>query len=108
MVEAACRRGLPSVILCPPYITGAYSNLLLRIVRAMREHSFPLVEDGETVCENYLQGMVCGDFPTFPPSCYRRMGCRLDGMEWGPIETCAPGPCVYQSDGDGRFSSSCG
>lgn len=65
-------------------------------------------EDGETVCENYLAGMVCGDFPTFPPSCYRRMGCRLDGMEWGLIETCAPGPCIYQSDGDGRFSSSCG
>lgn len=64
-------------------------------------------EDGETVCENYVTDTLCGGDSGFAPSCYRRMGCRLDGMDWGLIETCSPGPCIYQSDLDGRFSSSC-
>jgi hypothetical protein len=62
--------------------------------------------DGETVCENHLTDVICED-AGFPESCYRRMGCRLDGMDWGLIETCSPGPCSYQSDLDGRFSSQC-
>jgi hypothetical protein len=62
-------------------------------------------EDGETICENHLAGVVC--HPDFPPSCYRRMGCRLDGMDWGLIETCSPGPCLYTFAGEGAPSSSC-
>jgi hypothetical protein len=71
-------------------------------------------DDGETVCENYLTGMLCDDWP---PSCFRRMGCRLNGMDWGLIETCDPGAragaagsggsCVYSTDVDGRLYSMC-
>jgi hypothetical protein len=63
-------------------------------------------EDGETVCENYLTGENCYD-AGFPESCYRRMGCRLDGMNWGFIDACSPGPCYYTADFDGRLSSAC-
>jgi hypothetical protein len=63
-------------------------------------------EDGETVCENYLTGVSCGG-AGFPESCYRRMGCRVDGMNWGLIETCSPGTCVMKLDPDGWLSSQC-
>jgi hypothetical protein len=63
-------------------------------------------DDGETVCENHLLEVSCYD-AGFPESCYRRMGCRLDGMDWGLVETCSPGYCYYQADFDGRFSSAC-
>jgi hypothetical protein len=72
-------------------------------------------DDGETVCENYLTGMLCG--MDWPSSCFRRMGCRLSGMDWGLIETCDPaahagaagsgGACVYSTEVDGRLYSMC-
>ncbi len=46
MVQAACRRGLPSVILCPPYIAGAYSNFVLRVLDGIQAGSFALVDAG--------------------------------------------------------------
>ena len=46
MVQAACRRGLPSVILCPPYIAGAYSNFVLRLLGAIEDGRFALVDSG--------------------------------------------------------------
>jgi hypothetical protein len=49
-------------------------------------------DDGETVCGNRLTGETCNDFPE---SCYQRMGCRLDGMNWGLIETCSSGMCYF-------------
>jgi hypothetical protein len=59
-------------------------------------------DDGETVCANYLTGESCVDFPE---SCYQRMGCRLDGMNWGLIETCSPGFCFYSVGADPRSAS---
>jgi nucleoside-diphosphate-sugar epimerase len=50
MVQAACRRGLPSVLVCPPYMTGRYSNFLLRLVRMIAEGRFALVDDGAAPC----------------------------------------------------------
>jgi nucleoside-diphosphate-sugar epimerase len=50
MVLASCRRGLPSVILCPPNISGAYSPFLLNVLAAMREGRLALVDGGEAPC----------------------------------------------------------
>jgi len=49
LVQAACRRGLPSVILCPPYISGAYSMFVLRVLQAIQEERLALVDGGDTV-----------------------------------------------------------
>ncbi len=46
MVQQACRRGLPSVILCIPNVSGAHSVYLPEIVGAIRDRSLPLVEGG--------------------------------------------------------------
>jgi hypothetical protein len=63
-------------------------------------------DDGETVCENHLTNTNCYE-EGFPESCYRRMGCRLDGMNWGLVETCSPGYCVYEIVSDGPSKSWC-
>jgi nucleoside-diphosphate-sugar epimerase len=50
MVLQACRAGLPSVILCPPNISGAYSPYLVRVLDALRAGAFALLDDGKTPC----------------------------------------------------------
>jgi nucleoside-diphosphate-sugar epimerase len=50
MVRAACARGLPSVVLCPPNISGPHSPFLLQVVEAMRRGTFALVEGGAGPC----------------------------------------------------------
>jgi nucleoside-diphosphate-sugar epimerase len=50
LVQDACRRGLPSVLICPPYMTGRYSNFLLRLVGTIAEGSFALVDGGAAPC----------------------------------------------------------
>ena len=50
LVQEACRRGLPSVLVCPPYMTGRYSNFLLRLVRTIAEGRFALVDGGAAPC----------------------------------------------------------
>jgi nucleoside-diphosphate-sugar epimerase len=50
MVEHAASRGLASVVLCPPNISGPFSLYLCAIVDAMRKHSFALVGDGAGPC----------------------------------------------------------
>jgi nucleoside-diphosphate-sugar epimerase len=50
MVRAACRQGLPSVILCPPNISGAYSFFLLNVLRMMQARRFALVAGGASPC----------------------------------------------------------
>jgi nucleoside-diphosphate-sugar epimerase len=47
MVLQACRRGLPSAILCPPNISGPYSPYLLRVLDALRAGAFALLDDGK-------------------------------------------------------------
>jgi dTDP-D-glucose 4,6-dehydratase len=50
MVLQACRAGLPSVILCPPNISGPYSPYLLRVLDALRAGVLALLDDGKTPC----------------------------------------------------------
>lgn len=50
MVEKAHREGLPSLILCPPNISGVHSVYLLGILAALRDQSFALLEDGSAPC----------------------------------------------------------
>jgi nucleoside-diphosphate-sugar epimerase len=50
MVLQACRAGLPSVILCPPNISGPYSPYLVRVLDALRAGAFALLDDGKTPC----------------------------------------------------------
>ncbi len=50
MVQQACRAGLPSVILCPPNISGSYSPFLVRVLDALRAGAFGLVDDGKSPC----------------------------------------------------------
>jgi nucleoside-diphosphate-sugar epimerase len=65
MVRAACQRGLPSVILCPPNISGAYSFFLLNVLRTMQAGRFALVDGGESACnlvdvENLTKAIMLG------------------------------------------------
>jgi nucleoside-diphosphate-sugar epimerase len=50
LVQDACRRGLPSVLVCSPYMTGRYSNFLLRLVATIAEGRFALVDEGAAPC----------------------------------------------------------
>lgn len=50
MVKAACGRGLPSIVICPPNISGIYSSFLLRVVASMREGRLAVMEDGKAPC----------------------------------------------------------
>jgi nucleoside-diphosphate-sugar epimerase len=50
MVLQACRAGLPSVILCPPHISGPYSPYLVALVDALRAGAFALLDDGKAPC----------------------------------------------------------
>ena len=51
MVLQACRGGLPSMILCPPNVSGPYSPYLVRVLDALRAGAFALVDDGKTPCD---------------------------------------------------------
>jgi nucleoside-diphosphate-sugar epimerase len=50
MVQQARRAGLPSIILCPPNISGPYSAFLIKVMDALRAGAFALVDDGNTPC----------------------------------------------------------
>jgi nucleoside-diphosphate-sugar epimerase len=50
LVDRASNRGLSSVILCPPVISGAYSPVLLNYVAAMEKGAFALVDGGTMPC----------------------------------------------------------
>lgn len=50
MIRAATRRGLRSVVLCPPNISGPFSGYLTGIVDALRTGAFALVGDGQQAC----------------------------------------------------------
>src|SRR5437867_4102264 len=50
MVMRACREGLPSLILCPPNISGPNSIYLVGLVDALRHGEFALLEDGFAPC----------------------------------------------------------
>jgi nucleoside-diphosphate-sugar epimerase len=50
MVQQACRAGLPSVILCPPNVSGPYSPFLVRVLDALRAGAFGLVDAGKPPC----------------------------------------------------------
>ncbi|MEX2185529.1 MAG: NAD-dependent epimerase/dehydratase family protein [Pirellulales bacterium] len=50
VVERAARRGLPSVVLCPPNITGLNSRYAFEIIDALRRGTLPLVGNGDAAC----------------------------------------------------------
>jgi nucleoside-diphosphate-sugar epimerase len=50
MVQAAAVAGLPSVVLCPPNISGPFSGYIAGIVSGLRNGSFALVDDGAGPC----------------------------------------------------------
>lgn len=50
IVERAAKSGLPSVVLCPPNITGLNSRYLFEILEALRRGMLPLVGDGSAPC----------------------------------------------------------
>ncbi len=50
MVQAAAATGLPSVVLCPPNISGPFSGYIASIVNGLRNGSFALVDDGAGPC----------------------------------------------------------
>jgi nucleoside-diphosphate-sugar epimerase len=50
MVKRAASSGMPSLILCPPNISGPYSYFLNTIVGNLRAGSFALLEEGGAVC----------------------------------------------------------
>lgn len=50
MVQAAAAAGLPSVVLCPPNISGPFSGYIAGIVNGLRNGSFALVDDGAGPC----------------------------------------------------------
>lgn len=50
MIQAAAAAGLPSVVLCPPNISGPFSGYVAGIVNGLRNRSFALVDDGAGPC----------------------------------------------------------
>ena len=50
MVKEAAQAGLSSIVLCPPNISGPYSDYLVSIVECLRGGRFALLEDGATPC----------------------------------------------------------
>jgi nucleoside-diphosphate-sugar epimerase len=46
LVQTATRRGLSTVTLCIPNVSGPYSKYLLEVLTAMRNGALPLVDDG--------------------------------------------------------------
>lgn len=50
MVMEAAKAGLPSAILCPPNITGAYSAYLANLVDAIQSGEFALMDEGDAPC----------------------------------------------------------
>ena len=50
MVEAAAKTGLPSVVLCPPNISGPYSGYVAGILGALRSGGLALLDDGAGPC----------------------------------------------------------
>lgn len=48
LVEEAASAGLPSVILCPPNITGPGSAVVTEVLDALRAGALPLVDAGDT------------------------------------------------------------
>jgi nucleoside-diphosphate-sugar epimerase len=50
MVMRACREDLPSLILCPPNISGPHSIYLTGLVDALRAGEFALLEGGSAPC----------------------------------------------------------
>ncbi len=56
MVQQACRAGLPSVILCPPNISGSYSPFLVRVLDALRAGAF--TDDEETTWRDVIEGLA--------------------------------------------------
>jgi nucleoside-diphosphate-sugar epimerase len=50
MVQAAAAAGLPSVVLCPPNISGPFSGYVASIVNGVRDGSFALVDEGAGPC----------------------------------------------------------
>jgi nucleoside-diphosphate-sugar epimerase len=50
MVQASAKGGLPSVVLCPPNISGPFSGYVAGIVNGLRNGSFALVDDGAGPC----------------------------------------------------------
>ena len=50
MVQRAAAEGLPSLILCPPNISGPYSYFLGGIIGNLRAGSLAILENGQTVC----------------------------------------------------------
>jgi nucleoside-diphosphate-sugar epimerase len=50
MVLAAAAAGLPSVVLCPPNISGPFSGYIAGILTGLRSGSFALVDDGAGPC----------------------------------------------------------
>jgi nucleoside-diphosphate-sugar epimerase len=49
MVIAAAK-DLPSAILCPPNITGAYSQYIVNLINAIKNKTFALMDDGSAPC----------------------------------------------------------
>lgn len=50
MVKKANANGLPSIILCPPNISGAYSPFLLQLIDAIQTGTMELVDGGNYPC----------------------------------------------------------
>lgn len=50
MVEKVAANGLPSLILCPPNISGPYSPYFNALVDALRAKEFALLDDGNSPC----------------------------------------------------------
>jgi nucleoside-diphosphate-sugar epimerase len=50
LVEGAAKAGLPSVVLCPPNISGPYSGYVAGVVDALRSDAFALLDSGESPC----------------------------------------------------------
>lgn len=59
LVAKAAAEGVPSLILCPPNISGPYSYYLVSLVNALRSGTFALLDDGSAPCNLIDVGNLC-------------------------------------------------
>lgn len=81
-VMAASRRGLPSILLAPPMISGPYSPFLLRVLAAMRSGRLALLDGGSAPCS------LC-DVRNLAAALVRAVSCSVaDGSRYFVTDEC--------------------
>lgn len=90
-VQAAAKSGLSTVILCPPNITGPYSDYVTDIIYSLESGRFRLLDDGEkpinVVDVRNLSAAIVSAFGSGAGNGQRFFICDAEQVSWKAIYT---------------------